>query len=43
MSKNDNTSSLPIFNHSHHKAVPGQNSLSGVSHIPLCCQILMTW
>lgn len=33
MSKMDNTSFLPIFNHSHLKAVPGQNSLSGVSHI----------
>lgn len=33
MSKMDNTSFLPIFNHTHLKAVPGQNSLSGVSHI----------
>lgn len=33
MSKMDNTPFLPIFNHSHLKAVPEQNSLSGVSHI----------
>lgn len=33
MSKMDNTSFLPIFNHRHFKAVPGQNSLGGVSHI----------
>lgn len=35
MSKMDNTSFLPIFNHSHLKSLPGQNSLSVVSHISL--------
>lgn len=34
MSKMDNTSFLPIFNHRHFKAVPGQNSLGGVSYLP---------